>query len=62
MSSLAPKDLWLVGLLLLSALAYVVAARLSGRFTTDRPMVIYAAGFSLVFVLLSMVAGLAVFR
>ena len=62
MEGLSPKDSWLVGLLLLSAFAYLVAARLSGRFATDRPMVIYAAGFSVAFVALALITGLAVFR
>jgi hypothetical protein len=59
---MSPKDIWLVGLLLLSCCAFLLAARWSGGIAGSRALVIYSVGFSIGFVILALISGLAVAR
>ena len=62
MLGLSPKDASLIGLLLISALGFLAAARWSGRLADGRPIVLYSVGFSVAFVVLALATGLAVLR
>ena len=62
MLGLSPQDTWLAALLALSGGAFIIAARWSSRFSSDRALTAYSVGFSLAFVALALVAGLSLFR
>ncbi|GEM_PF-3666594 len=62
MVGLAPKDGWLLVLLVVCTLGFLAAARWSSRLTDGRPIVLYSVGFSLGFVVLVLATGILVLR
>ncbi|MBV9119309.1 MAG: hypothetical protein JOZ39_01270 [Chloroflexi bacterium] len=60
--SLSDRDTWLLALLGLSSLVFLAAARWPGRLPDGRALTVGSVGFSIGFVALALLSGLAVLR
>ena len=62
MLGMSLKDTWMLGLLALSGVGFLTAARWHELFQGLRALVLYSVGFSLGFVALTLWSGLAILR
>jgi hypothetical protein len=62
MLGLSLQAAWLIGLLLISSLGFLAAARWADRLTDGRPIVFFSVGLSVAVVLLALASGILVLR